>query len=200
MTAVSRLLEDFVASRSDDVSGRWVREDEWEEQRLSGYEEGYSAGWEDALSAQSQTQARLCEALSQKLCDLSFTYHEALTQMLAALEPIFQAIFETVLPRAWSAGQAARLAELATAMAKEQAEGPLVLKVPKGTADAIRPAFEREYGAPFELREDPGLAPDQACIRLGDVEQFVDGEALLRALAEAVNGFVLQMRKDGEHE
>ncbi|MFC3119241.1 ABC transporter ATP-binding protein [Jhaorihella thermophila] len=200
MTAVSRLLEDFVAARSDDVSGRWVTDDEWEERRLSGYEEGYSAGWEDALSAQSKSQALLCEALGQRLCDLSFTYHEALTQMLAALEPVFQAIFETVLPRAWAMGQAARLTELAMTMARERAEGPIVLTVPEGTANTIRPAFEREYGAPFELREDPGLAPDQACIRLGDAEQFVDGEALLRALSDAVDGFVLQMRKDDEHE
>lgn len=58
-----------------------------EEARLASYEQGFSAGWEDALAAQADDRKQLAADLAHTLQSLSFTYHEARAHILRGLEP-----------------------------------------------------------------------------------------------------------------
>ena len=62
--AISHLLEDF--GTNSDLPGplTMMSPEDIEDVRLGAFEQGYSAGWEDALSAQSRDRARLSETLA----------------------------------------------------------------------------------------------------------------------------------------
>jgi len=96
--AITHLLEDFSAGgASGDVMTR-MSDVALEDQRLASFEQGYSAGWEDAFTAQVEDQTRITGNLASSLGDLSFTYHEALAQLLVSVEPVFRSLVELVLP------------------------------------------------------------------------------------------------------
>ena len=134
--SIAHLLEDFTAPAAG-VAVHLLDEDALEEQRLAAFEQGYGAGWEDAVQAQEQTGTQLSSDLSATLSDLSFTYQEALTRMTLSLEPMFQSLVQTILPETIEHGFAKRLTEQLCDMAREQVDQPLQLTVPAGTSDQV---------------------------------------------------------------
>lgn len=65
---------------------------------LDGYEAGYQAGWDDAVTSQKEARAHLGAALSNNLEQIEFTLVEAQTEILARLRPILEEISKTLLP------------------------------------------------------------------------------------------------------
>ena len=66
--------------------------------QLDAFEEGYRAGWDDAIKAQSDDRTRISE-FAQNLQDLSFTYHEAYSHAINAMTPLLEDIVRSVLPK-----------------------------------------------------------------------------------------------------
>ena len=97
--AIAHLLEDFSPPLAEDGPAKMMSAVALEDQRLLSFEQGYSAGWDDAISAQTQGQKQASLALARTLEDASFTYHEALSQFSSSVEPLFTALFERVLPK-----------------------------------------------------------------------------------------------------
>jgi hypothetical protein len=52
-----------------------------EEAKVASFEQGYKAGWDDAVAAQSEDQTRIRADLARNLQSLSFTYQEARSHM-----------------------------------------------------------------------------------------------------------------------
>lgn len=199
MTDISHLLEDFGRMPGADATARMISEEAWEEQRLAGFEQGYSAGWEDAVAARDHDRDRITSALAQRLEDMSFTYHEALTQMTAAMAPVFEAIVGKVLPEAMAMSFAHRIVEQVQAMAQAAAAAPVVLTVPQGAAATLRPVLDRDLPFPAELCEDPALDPGQAFIRLGEEERMIDGQRLVDEIAAEIDRFMYPTNKETRH-
>ena len=74
--SIAHLLEDFTLQAGGGQL-HVLDEDALEEQRLASFEQGYSAGWEDAVQAQEQSRGQVSAELAKSLEDMSFTYHEA---------------------------------------------------------------------------------------------------------------------------
>ena len=71
---------------------------ELEEKRLAQFEEGYAAGWEDAISAQSENTRIANENLAKTIGDLSFTYHEACQHLQTSFLPVLEAMARHLVP------------------------------------------------------------------------------------------------------
>ncbi|MDZ7910219.1 MAG: hypothetical protein U5N10_19655 [Gemmobacter sp.] len=100
-----------------------------EEARLQGYEQGYAAGWEDAVAAQSAEQARLHAELARNLQSLSFTFEEARVHVMAALGPFLQQLVTRLLPEIARAALAPVVHETLLPFAAQASESPVILRI-----------------------------------------------------------------------
>ena len=197
MTRLAAFLEDFGAGTAivHGEPGQTISEAELEGRRLEAFEEGYRAGWDDAIKAQSDDRSRISSALGQHLQDLSFTYHEAYAHVMNAMAPLLDEIGRVVLPEiARSTLGAHIMAELQRA-AQEVGTLEVVIAVSPANAEAVAPLLESGFGFPVRLETDETLAEEQADIRFADSERQVDLGALIASVREAVEGFTYENRR-----
>lgn len=187
--AIAHLLEDFSVIDRPEQPVQEMSADEVEDIRLASFEQGYAAGWDDALRVQAEDKSRAVSLLAQHLEDFSFTYQEAMSQMTRAVEPVFRTLVEKVLPEAMMQGIGAQIVEQSLALARGQVDQPVSLVVPVGTAAALKPILKKELPMEVTLRESAEIAPGQVQLRIGDSEREIDSERLLASLSESVEAF-----------
>jgi hypothetical protein len=196
--AIAHLLEDFTASTLGEPT-QLLADEALEDERLMSFEQGYSAGWEDALAAQATETARLSETLCSNLRDLSFTYHDALFQMGESLSPLFQTLVQSVLPKALAASFGNHIVEQLHTLAQGKIEQPLSVVVAPGLKHTVQALLQGEFSAPVEVTEDKSLGCEQAHLRVGTSEIELDGDALIANIQTAVEAHNFQYTKDHEH-
>ncbi len=199
MMTISHLLEDF--SRADPANEplQLMSDDSLEDLRLASFEQGFTAGWDDAIRSQSENQTRITDALGSTLEDLCFTYQEALVQMTAAVEPVFRSLVETVLPEALMQSIGEQIVQQCCEMAHGQITQPVSLLVPFGAEMAIRPALDRNLSMEVKIVESDEMGPGQVCLRLGNREREIDCSQLLNNLREALDAFFHTTEKAKRH-
>ena len=194
--AISHLLEDFSVTDPSEGASKLMSEVALEDQRLASFEQGYSAGWEDAVQAQIEDHSRVTGVLARKLEDLSFTYHEALTQMLGSVEPVFRSLVESVLPDLLAQTFSQHIVEHLCDMARDRAAQPVTLVVPSGAGAALKPALAQNFTMPVEVVEDPTLGPGQANMRIGPAERELDSSHFMDSLRKTIDSFLYQLTED----
>ena len=182
---ISHLLEDFGALRAPQGAGRTLDEEELEDFRLAAFEQGYSAGWEDSVKAQTEDQNRVSAELARNLEDLSFTYHEAVNQLMLSTEPVFRALVERVLPQTLAQQFGGHILERIRAVTEEEV--------------AVRALLRDQLAMPVKVREDPALEAGQADLRIGESESRLDTARLTEAFEVVVDAFFHQTRKESGH-
>lgn len=192
--SIAHLLEDF----SVQAGGGQVHlldEDALEEHRLAAFEQGYGAGWEDAMQAQQQSRGQISTELGKSLEDMSFTYAEAVTRMSLSLEPMFQSLTQIVLPEMIERGFAARLVEQLSDMARLQIGQPMQILVPTGCAVEVEDLLPEALSPQPKVIEDSNLEPGQARLQVGMDRSEVDCSALLASVAQAFDAYVFEARE-----
>jgi hypothetical protein len=197
---IAHILEDFSVESAPQGTVKLMSDVAIEDQRLASFEQGYTAGWDDAIDAQSNDQTRITEKLTQNLQDVSFTYHEALSQMLRSIEPVFRAVTESVLPTIIHETLVPLIVGKLSEMARLQAEQPVELVVPIGAGAMLRPILAQEFSVPVLLREESKLSDGQARLRVGIAEQDVDTIELLENIRSAVEAFDYTLKKETQHD
>ncbi|MCR8548812.1 ABC transporter ATP-binding protein [Salipiger sp. P9] len=196
MTRLGAFLEDFGAAPARPEAGPVLHDDNaLETARLEAFESGYRAGWDDAIKAQNDDHARIASDFAQNLQDLSFTYHEAYSQVLNGIAPLLEDVVGTLLPALLRETLGPHIAEQLRAMAREIGALDVVIAVAPGSAETVLPLLETDFGFPLKLAEDGTLAEGQADIRFGDIEKQIDLSGLVRDVAQAVQGFVHDNRR-----
>ena len=161
-----------------------------EDVRLASYEKGYSAGWEDAVAAQSGDELRIREDLARNLRDLSFTYQEARAHLLRSLDPLLRGMVDRVLPEiAHETLGASVVAELLSE-AGRLASAPVEIAVSPVNRAAIESALGDEPALAVAIVEELSLADGQVHFRFGEEERDLDVDALLGAIRKLVDDFL----------
>ncbi|HMO09112.1 MAG TPA: flagellar biosynthesis protein [Paracoccaceae bacterium] len=160
-----------------------------DEARLQSYEQGYAAGWDDAVAAQSADRTQIGADLSRALQALSFTYHEAREHVLRAVEPLLAELVGQVVPASARAGLGALVVETLRPLAGQLAMAPIRLRVHPGVRAAVEQALLMEPGLPVDLVADPALPETEARLDLGTSERRIDPGETATALAAAVADF-----------
>lgn len=159
-----------------------------EEGRIAAYESGYSAGWDDAVAAQSDEQGRIRADLGRNLQSLSFTYEEARQNLLRAVLPPLTDATAALLPVVARAALAPHVAAHWRALADSLADVPVTLLVHPEQFDLVQAVLADAPRLPFALRGEPSLGDGQALLRWGDGGTRVDLDAAaqqIRALLDA---------------
>ncbi|NRB34147.1 MAG: hypothetical protein HRU31_05275 [Rhodobacteraceae bacterium] len=183
-------LEDFSVpesvSDSFDVGDSLQEEDA----KLEAFERGYAAGWEDASAAEAGRVAELTDALDMRLRDLSFTYHEALTQMRSNMEPVLRCLFDEILPSAMARTLAPRLSDEVTRLIQGTATTPVVIHVSPGQCEPVLALVSRDHQMPLDVREDPAMARDEARIEIEQASYELDSASVISAAENAINDYL----------
>ncbi len=193
---ISHLLEDFSVPDKAELPLKLLSEDGIEDIRLASFEQGYTAGWDDAIRAQAKDQSRVTGELANSLEDFSFTYQEALKQMIGAVEPVFQTLLETVLPEAMMQTVGMQIVDECCEMARGQVDEPLLLLVPSGASPALKPAVQGNLPMSVEIVENDDLGPGQIRLKIGRKEREIDADHLMSKLHESVDAFFYSLTEE----
>lgn len=184
------LLEDFgdgAVPRTSSQAGRARSE-------ADRFEEGYNAGWDDAMTRVEAEQTRVAERLAERLGMMEMSQRSANAAALAALEPTLREIFDTLLPRAAERAFLPILLEEVGAVLGADV-GRLTLHVAPEEEGAVQRLLDRAGHARGNvvIRAEPTLSISQALIRWEGQERRVDLEGVLAALDEALETFLATM-------
>jgi flagellar assembly protein FliH len=170
-----------------------------EEARLAAYEQGYTAGWDDAVAAQSDDQTRLSAEIARNLQELSFTYQEARGHVLRAIEPLLAEMAARILPDMARATLAPMIVETLRPLAATLADTPVILAVNPVARPAVEALVDRAGALPVTIESEPTLGEGQARLRFGDSETRIDLDRAVTDIAAAVRGFFDLEQKEIRH-
>jgi len=167
-----------------------------EEQRLAVFEQGYAAGWDDAIAAQARNTQVATEEFAKNLTDLSFTYQEAVQQTSAALVPCLRALAEAVVPDALHAGLVQRIA----AQLEDAIEVDGAAEIAVRCSSARHPIFSaglpKLIDMPVRVIADNALATDEVSIRFETSERHIDLSELSQHICQSIEAFSFQLDRD----
>ncbi len=190
MTAALKLEEFDMPIRSApglELSGNALTAEAAEEIRIAAYESGYTTGWQDAHASSDKKRAEVSEELARNLRDLSFTYFEARTQVLASVEPVLRALFEKVFPTLLPEATAAHVLTRIHDIAAELADAPVELSVSPDDAEIVEKLTPGDLSVPLKVASEPALASGQAFLRVRKREQEIDVASFLDEIRTALN-------------
>lgn len=183
-------LEVFdVAPASDGSLQPLVEATVVEEAKVASFEQGYTAGWEDAVAAQQGDQSRIRADLARNLQSLAFTFQDARSHVLQSVRPLILEMVERLLPEVAREALAPTVVEVLTPMAEELADAPLTLVLNPAVRGEVEDLVARATGLPMVIEEEPSLPEGQVYIRFGPTETKVDLSQVTADIAAAVRAF-----------
>jgi flagellar biosynthesis/type III secretory pathway protein FliH len=170
-----------------------------EEAKIAAFEQGYTAGWDDATGAQADDQTRIRADLARNLQTLAFSYHEARGHVLQAIRPLIIEMTNRLLPEMARETLAPIVLETLMPMADELADAPLTLVLNPAVRASVEQLLEQATGLPMTIDEEPSLGEGQVYIRFGTQETKVDLTQATADIATAVRAFFSLTQKETSH-
>ena len=162
-----------------------LAEEDASKARALAYDEGFAAGWEEAVAAEVTERARLRTDLDARLQDLSLTWQEARDHALNALSPVLDAVVTKVLPAMARTVLAELIIEHFTPIAREATRKPVALAVCPEDVAALQERLLDHDDLPFQIVADDTLLPGQ-CVLRSAAETLFDLDGLTRRLTEEI--------------
>lgn len=169
------------------------------EANLQAFENGYQAGWQDAMAAHETDQNRMSAELSQKFQEMSFTYHEARSKLLSSLQPVAAAMIEKLLPGLMRESLRANLAEQLEDILQQSTENAIELVVAPAQLEIVQEHMELQPGVPFALKAEPSLGEGQVYLKVDQTERRIDIEDLYEQISQSLSCFVQQSTMEASH-
>ncbi len=160
-----------------------------EEAKVASFEQGYSAGWDDAAAAQQGDQSKIRADLARNLQSLSFTFQDARTHVLQAIKPLMLEMVSRLLPEVAHEALAPTVLEALMPMADDLADAPLTVVLNPSVRSQVEDLVTQATGLPMVIEEEPSLSEGQVYIRFGTAETKVDLDRVTSDIANAVRAF-----------
>lgn len=164
-----------------------------EDVKLDAFESGYQAGWDDAVKAHAAETDKVTSEISQRLEDMSFTYHEVYVKLALALKPLMVNIVNKLLPDIAKQSLHAHILQEVSALIDAKAENAVEIAVSPVHLAAIGDIIQKHLSLPFSIVAEPSLTSGQVYVRVGQAEREIDLDAVLRGISEAVEAFFEQV-------
>ncbi|MBN8631490.1 MAG: flagellar biosynthesis protein [Rhodobacterales bacterium] len=183
-------LEVFDSSPAADGSLRpLVEATAVDEARVDAFEQGYSAGWDDAAAAQQDDQTRIRADLARNLQSLSFTFQDARSHVLQAIRPLILEMVNRLLPEVAREALAPTVLDAIMPMADGLADAPLHLVLNPAVRRQVEDLVSQVTGLPMVIEEEPTMPEGQVYIRSGPAESKVDLAQVTTDITIAVRAF-----------
>ena len=195
--SIVHLLENFGTSTAGQPSQ--VSDAELETAKLDSFETGYKAGWDDAMKSVSEEDNRISGEFARNLSDLSFTYHEAHSQVLRSIEPLLSDIIDKVLPEAMRATIGVQVADQLKEMARESGKHRVEIVTSTGDLSTVEGLLTQDFGFPIDVTSDETLAEGQVFLRMAEDERQIDINAVIEGLRQAVDTLIHENERSLKH-
>lgn len=183
-------LEVFdTASASDGTLRPLVEATAVEEAKVASFEQGYSAGWDDAVAAQQGDTTRIRADLARNLQSLSFTFQDARGHVLQAIRPLILEMVNRLLPEVARETLAPTVLDAVMPLADTLADAPLTLVLNPAVRGQVEDLLAQATGLPMVIDEEPTMPEGQVYIRFGSTETKVDLAQVTTDIAIAVRAF-----------
>ena len=182
-------LETFSDASLAEASTDPRAEAEREEIRGNAFEQGYAAGWDDAIAARDTEETRLRQAMLSNLSDLSFSYHEAHAHVLSAIRPLLLDMVRKVLPAIANETLGPMIVDLIMPTVRGLADAPVTITVCPASRAEVESVLAANLSFPVTVLDDAELTPGQAFLRLGETETRLDLDGVVAAIAGVVGAF-----------
>ena len=193
-------LEIFDTSpASDGTPQPLVEASALDEAKVASFEQGYSAGWEDAAAAQNDDQSRIRADLARSLQGLAFTFQDARSHVLQAIRPLILEMTSRLLPEVAREALAPTVLEALMPLADELADAPLTLVLNPAVRDRVEGLVQQATGLPMVIEEEPSLGEGQVYIRCGTAETKVDLAQVTADITAAVRAFFSLTTEESRH-
>ena len=150
-----------------------------EQMREAAFEQGYAAGWQDALEQLRNEDALRQIAAQEAVQAIGFSYSEAHQALAGSFLELLQAILDRVMP------EAARLsvqlflgAELDALFVKHTRPAVQIFCAP-GALVALKQVVAASSPTEIELVAEPSFSEAQVSLRIGDQERVINLDDLL---------------------
>lgn len=171
---LSHLYQNFGDQRKSSPTATSQSREAVEDEKLQSFEDGYKAGWDDAVKAQSQARDHIDSDFATNLQAISFSYHEARVALKKELGEVLESLFLKLLPKIAHDALVPKVVENVMDLASQVAERPIEVAVSPHRMVMMQSAFEDQIQEPFIVTPDESLEKDQVFIRVGSIEQAID--------------------------
>lgn len=183
-------LEVFESTERRDVSGTVVLDSlALEEAKLAAYENGYSAGWEDAAAAQSDDRGRIEADLARNLQALGFTYQEARNHVLRAMEPLLNEIVGRLLPVVAQEALAPLIRDELRPLVNTLSSPPVTVILHPSVRLSVEEMLAKAPAIPFTVKEEGSLGPGEVRLQLEAQETRIDLTRAIEEIKTALRNF-----------
>lgn len=198
--SLSHRYREFGPDTPDDGFDEPIRRSEVEAAKLEVFEEGYTAGWDDAVKAFENDQGKFSADLSQNLQDMSFTHHEAFVKLSTAMKPLFSQIIAKLLPEVARKSLGMHILTQLTELMEEQANGAIEIAVSPRNIYALQDLLEDQVEVPFALVSEPSLGAGQVYLRVNRTEREINLDAVISGISDALEAFFQQAEQEEDNE
>ncbi|MGJ8616822.1 MAG: hypothetical protein ACSHWS_08250 [Sulfitobacter sp.] len=174
--------------------------DDTEDAKLQSFEDGYQAGWEDAVKAHEDAKDRIATDFAQNLQDMSFTFHEAFAKLGLAMKPLLSQIVTKVLPELSDKSIAAHVLAQMTELMAERSENAIEIAVAPENLNALKEILRGQTNIPFEVKAEPALGEGQVYLRVNTDEREINLEAVTAGMSDALDAFFQQIEQETPDE
>lgn len=197
MTSIAHRYADFSFLDPDGTQSDPVPLERVEDQKLQAFEEGYQAGWTDAEKNYVTEQKSVTDEILHTLRDLSFTYQEAQERLNQSLQPMFEHLMKSLLPRTTNAAVRAHVVEQLVEISTGQTKGQITLRVSEIDLPMIEDLLDGiELTLPVVLSDDPTLYPHQLFVSLDMLEREINLDAVCQEITTAMQAFNFHSRPE----
>ena len=194
---IAHLLEDFGRGLAAKFMDPTVPSAELTEtMRLEAYEDGYKAGWDDAIDANQAEQMQVAADLAQNLRDLSFTYQEASAHVSKSLSGVLEGMMGHFLPETARLALAPKLVEEVKRLPIGAENMQIVLSAAPDNLSVLERVLGHIPDANVKLMQDGSLTGGQVVIGFEDSEVSIDFDALLDDMRAALAAFSPDTQKE----
>ncbi len=170
-----------------------------EKLRETAFEQGYAAGWQDALEHMRNEDALRRIAAEEALQAVSFGYHEAHAALQAQFLALMQAILAQLMPETVRHALPSCLEQELAALVRQNTRLPVEILCAPEARSTLEPIIAQVAGLQVDLIPEPSFSEAQVALRLGAQERRIDLDGVLAALG-AIFERSLQRHHDKERE
>lgn len=163
-------------------SGAPLTPQDAESLRARAFEDGYGAGWSDALEQMRDEDALRRAASEEALQAVAFGFHEARDGLESAFVDLASQLVKTLLPELRPVALRQHLELELRALAARHFTGRLEILCAPGSSGTIMELVQASPGLDIALLEEPSFTEAQVLIRIDQTERQVSIDNVIATL------------------
>lgn len=185
---ISHLLEDFARDNLHEQGN--VSSAILNEERLSSFEQGYQAGWDDSLKASGSNEKQALEEISKAFSELSVSRERIYTELLENMRPLIDGIVDSTLPAILKESLGLQVGVLIHDYIQKHGGGEIIVTVAPGQKEILSKVTNRFVDLPIHFKEVSRIEPSEVKINFCGVDESeIDTMELALQIKSSIDDF-----------